>query len=148
MSTRSPKEGKNFRNEKNWPAFVRHQQWKEKPRMSRWMSTHGRWSSSEVERGAGETSGVNGIFPSLCWPSRFLRNECVHRRGRISEKNIHNEPFVFGRWGPWAVRFRRPTVPPCQHSISRLWLSFTVVQCNWLLWVFPFFGHDVSLLLH
>ena len=100
MSTRSPEEGKICGNEKkNWLAFVRHQQWKEKPRMSRWMCTHGRWSSSEVERGAGETSGVNGNF-FLLFAGRHVSyemNACTEEGEEVRKKNIHNEPLVFGR---------------------------------------------------
>ena len=148
MSTRSPEEGKNL--------------WKWKKKLARVCS------SPAVERKA-----ENEPVDVHAWPLELVRsgerrrrnkwrqrqffllfagrhvsyemNVCTEEGEEVRKKNIHNEPLVFGRWGPWAVRFRRPTVPPCQHSISRL--SFTVVQCNWRLWVFPFFGHDVSLLL-
>ena len=79
---------------KNWLAFVRHQQWKEKPRMSRWMCTHGRWSSSEVERGAGETSGVNGNFSFFLLAVTFLTKWTrAPKRAKKWEKKI----FIMSR---------------------------------------------------
>ena len=56
--------------------------------MSRWMCTHGRWSSSEVERGAGETSGVNGNF-FLLFAGRHVSyemNACTEEGEEVRKK--------------------------------------------------------------